>query len=65
MLDTYGFITDCDPCIKDGLKKMNNKNPLSTEGIEEARKSFGPLLWQKYKKDYLYYAKYYSKRKTI
>lgn len=54
-LDTYGFIADCDCCIKDGLSKMEHP-PASEEGIKEAQESFGDL-WEKYAEDYLYYAK--------
>jgi hypothetical protein len=59
-LDTYGFIADCQCCVDHGLSKMDNP-PLSPEGVAEARESFGDL-WPKYKKNYLFSAKYYNGR---
>ena len=55
-LDTYGFISDCGGCIRQGLSKMTHE-PWSEAGLAEAKASFGEL-WEKYKEDYLYFANY-------
>ena len=62
-LDTYGFFTDCGCCIRHGMSKMQH-SPLSDEGIAEATASFGPL-WDKYKPEYLYFAKVYQRELDI
>lgn len=53
MLDTYGFLTDCGPCIDHGLANMDNP-PDSEAGLAEAKASFGEG-WDKYRASYMWY----------